>query len=182
MRKFKLAIAAWALTIVPFIAVDSVAAAGTCQAGFSGPDSNNLCTATVTYTCTVVNDNTVQIDNTNTQIAVSGNASSGGGAGSGASSGSATNSNGVTFTATVTNNDVCMVTATTPATPVAPGSSARSRDAVVKPLAKEETPPAVLAETSGDMTPQIIAVVLAIGVVGIASIRIAMTVLARKHS
>lgn len=194
MRKFKLVMAALGLACMPFMAGNSVAAASTCQEGYTGPDSNNLCTSIVTYTCTVINDNTVQVDNANTQISVSGNAGSEGGTGGGgAVSGSATNANGVTFNATVTNNDVCTVTATTPAiaSPSAPvangggrggGASMSSPESVVKPLVKEEMPPAVLADTSGDITPRIVAGIVAIGTIGVIAIRLLMNALTRKHS
>jgi hypothetical protein len=125
MKKLSKILAIVAILLAPFAASTGVGAASTCQIGYTGPDSNNLCTSVTTYECTVNNNTNIATVTNNGQDAISGgvlvsnNTQSGTG-----STGSATNTNGVTFNVTVTNttgenqNQVCAVVATVPATPV----------------------------------------------------------------
>jgi hypothetical protein len=154
MKKIKQTIVTLAAVLAPIAMAPLASAAGTCANGYTGPDSNNLCTSTTTYKCTVENENTVKIDNDNTQVTVSGGATSGGNtSGGGAQTGSATNANGVTFNVTVTNGEgaTCTATATVPATPTpeVPVTPTPGRGAVAV-AAPSVVKPKVLANTSGD--------------------------------
>lgn len=154
-----------AVVLAPFAAAP-IASAATCENGYTGPDSNNICTTTVVYKCTVINETTASIVNDNTQVALSGNASSGDNtSGGGAQTGTATNTNGVTFNVTVTNSTpeekLCSVQASMPATPtpVTPATSvpvaAAGRGAIAAaPVTapKATVAPRSLAQTSGDET------------------------------
>lgn len=114
MKKVMQMVAVVAMTLTPLALGGTALAVSTCQVGYTGPNSNNLCVSTTKYACNAVNNTTVNVQNGNVQVAVSGDASGGS-----ASTGSATNSNGVTFTATVENR-VCTVVATVPATVTPP--------------------------------------------------------------
>lgn len=123
MKKLSLLGAALAVLLAPLVfGATSYAAGGTCAIGFTGPDSQNVCTATTTFKCNVENNNVLVFDNNNNQVATTGSASSSdNGDGGSATTGSATNANGVTFTTTVKNDaaKTCSVIATTaPITPV----------------------------------------------------------------
>lgn len=172
MKKLQQTLVSLATVLGSLAIVPAAGAAGTCENGFTGPDSNNMCTSTTKFTCTQINNNTVQINNDNTQVAVSGDANvSGNTSAGGALTGSASNSNGVMFNVTVKNPATCAVTASvpatpatpttpvTPATPVTPGRGSVSggvgalgavggAGAVVTPT--NTTRPSVLANTSGD--------------------------------
>lgn len=105
------------------------ASQATCEIGYTGPDSNNMCTSTTEYTCEVTNENTVTISSSNNQdgasgqVSVTGNTSGGNGV-----SGTVTNENGTVYNVTITNSNpdtqewgVCTATVTVPATnPPAP--------------------------------------------------------------
>src|SRR5690606_8569650 len=110
--------------IAPLAASMPAAAAPVCEVGYTGPDSQNMCTSEVVYQCSVTNNNDVTIVNTNTQEATSGQvANSGNQSGGNATSGTVTNSNGTTFNVTITNGtDTCVAKAVVPATetPAAP--------------------------------------------------------------
>lgn len=167
-----------------------VGAAATCQNGFTGPDSNNLCTSTTTYQCTQTNGNTVTIANDGTQVAVSGNASTGGnGSGGGAQSGSATNTNGVTYNVAVTNQGVCTATATVPAsvpvTPVAPtkkNTPVKEKVATPKVAAPKIDTPPVLAHTSGNSMHEYVAGAIALLVVTAGVARVATLLYSYRKS
>ncbi len=141
-----------ALVVAPLLAGAPVAAQATCGVGFTGPDSNNMCTSTTTYQCTVNNTNTVTITNDTNQVVASGTVTtSGDTSGGSTTSGSVTNSSGTTFSVTINNaiNDgdplsTCVATVVTPATeppttPVTPS---------------EQVKPAALPFTSSDNTLQ----------------------------
>jgi hypothetical protein len=156
MKKLKQTLVSFATIVGSLAIVPMASAASTCQNGYTGPDSNNLCTSTTTYMCTVDNNNVATINNENQQVSLSGNASSGGNTtGGGAMSGSATNTNGTTFNVSVTNQGVCTATATvpatttpeTPSTPVTPGRGSIAQP-VVTPTNK--VTPKNLANTSGN--------------------------------
>ena len=132
-------------------------AASTCPNGYTGPNSENICTSVTTYQCEQINDNTVTINQDNTQVAVSGDtASEGNGGAGGAQTGSATNSNGVTYNVSVTNQGVCTAIATTKATPTPEVKTPATpgKGAVAAP--KNVTKPAALATTSGSPVVNII--------------------------
>lgn len=163
MKKLQQTLVSLAAVMGSLAIVPTVSAAGTCQNGYTGPDSSNLCTSTTTYTCHVNNDNKAVIDNTNTQISLSGDGTtSGNTTGGNTQTGSATNSNGVTFNVSVKNGDICTTTATvpatpeTPSTPITPGKGAvggvgalsGGAGQVVTPT--NVAAPSVLANTSGD--------------------------------
>lgn len=149
MKKLSQILAITAIVLAPFATSNLAFATATCQEGYTGPDSNNLCISIKEYECTVNNTNTIAIVTENDQTAGSGTSVNINNTQSGSSStGSATNSNGVTFNVTVDNgNDgkgICTVAATIPATP----EPKKEVEVVVVP--KKETP-AVLATTSGDI-------------------------------
>lgn len=139
-----------ALVVAPLLAGAPVAAQATCGVGFTGPDSNNMCTSTTTYQCAVNNTNSVTITNDTNQVVASGTVTtSGNTTGGSTTSGSVTNSSGTTFSVTINNALVdgeplatCAATVVTPATepPATP----------VKPA--EQTQPQVLPFTGADTT------------------------------
>ena len=163
-----------ALIVLPFAASATASAASTCQVGYTGPDSNNLCTSTTTYACTAINDNTVVIEGANVQVALTGDATGGS-----SSTGSATNSNGTTFTVAVTNND-CSVVATIPAvvTPTA------TPPEVVTPqvAAPQQVKAAALPDTSS-RSPFVAAGIVAVSIgAGALVVRSAFSLYARMKS
>jgi len=166
-------------SMVPLIFSGSAFAASTCRVGYTGPDSNNMCTSVTTYACTVVNDTTVDIDNQNTQVTVAGNASAGGNGATGTvSTGSATNSNGTTFNVTVTNQGVtktCSVVATVPATttPTAPAQTVTPP----QPVAAKTLP-----NTSNNETLPILGGVVALLGIGAIAARLATVAYSRLKS
>lgn len=120
----------------------------TCDIGFTGPDSKNICTSTTEFTCKVINNNNIEFYNGNDQVAVSGDTTVGGNTtGGGATSGTATNANGTSFNWTVTNGSgeetgqICSTVVTKPAnvTPETPGMGAVTPQAV-QPAATPVTP------------------------------------------
>lgn len=175
MKKIARIVAAAAIAFVPFVLGGSAFASGTCQIGYTGPNSNNECTLTSTFTCTVKNDNDFDIKNENGQVVGSGTASvTNNTSGGSATTGSATNSNGTSINVSINNGDsgkLCSIVTTVPATPtpvtpttpttpstpqtvtpsVTPGKGAIS-PAIVKQTvaAPQKAAPAVLPNTSGD--------------------------------
>ncbi len=144
--------------LVPALTATPSYAAVTCDVGYTGPDSQNMCTSTETYQCTVTNTNTVEITNTNSQVVASGSVTvSGNGSGGSSASGSVTNTNGTTFSVTITNANpeeeepgVCTATVRVPA---------KETPEVVQPTRPVETTTGggagavrVLPVTSGDPT------------------------------
>ena len=165
-----------AFFVAPFVVAPSTASAATCQNGYTGPDSNNLCTSTVKYECSVNTDNTVTIINGNAQVTLSGGSS-----GPGAQTGSATNDNGVTFNVSVTNGEArtCVAIATVPATPDAPVTAAPVTPKVVPSTTVK---PKVLAPTSGDsVLPYILGAIVTLVVV-VAGSRAATALYSRAKS
>ena len=131
MTRLSQILAVGVITLAPLVASSAALAAGTCGIGFTGPDSNNLCTTTTNFTCRVSNNNNLTFLGTNNQVVASGTAASTGNTTAGsAATGSVTNSNGATFNATITNGPsglstgVCSVVATVPATPANGGKGA----------------------------------------------------------
>lgn len=157
MKKLGGIIVAAAIALVPVATSSSVFAAGSCQIGYTGPNSNNECTLTSTYTCSIKNDTDFDIKNENGQVVGSGTATSSGNTGAGsATSGSATNSNGTSINVAINNGSsgkLCAVVSTVPATPeeVTPGGGQGSlTPPVVKQAveAPQKAMPAVLPNTS----------------------------------
>ena len=169
------------IAFVPMVVGTSAYAQATCQIGYTGPDSNNMCTSTTTYDCTVTNTNEVTIVNTNTQEAVSGTVTtSGNTTGGNSTSGTVSNSNGTVFNVTITNPTVdtdpqtCVATLTVPATnpptPVQPPA---------QPQPSGGGGAAELPNTSGDDSGTIFATVLAI--LGVGALGTAVAALAYRR-
>lgn len=176
-RTYQLLAAAIVAILVPLAASVPASAASTCDVGFTGPDSQNLCTSVETFECTVRNENIITINNTNTQTGVSGQALSNGNTTSGgATSGTVTNTNGTTFAVTIVNNTeegseepaICTAAVIVPAT-VTPET--------VTPVTPAT--PKALPVTSGDPTLAIIAAIT--GVVGIAALVSVIVVALRRR-
>jgi len=167
-RIYQLLAAAIVTLLVPLVASTSASAAFTCDIGYTGPDSQNLCTSVETYQCTVTNTNTVQISNTNNQVVASGQVStSGNTTGGNATSGTVTNTSGATFNVTITNANpdaqqpgVCSANVTVPAneTPVTGGGGSGGE---VLPASTAQ--PAALPVTSGDWTLLLTGILAGIG-------------------
>lgn len=157
---------------------------GTCQIGYTGPDSKNMCTLTSSYTCTVDNDNNFDVSNGNKQDAASGSIKSTDNTTTGSvGTGSATNSNGTTINVSV-KNSTCSVVSTVPATPptttppttVTPSGGKGSTVAPVSAPAAATAPTggkgsiAVLPDTSSDsLLPKVVSAVAVAGIAAGAS-------------
>ncbi|MCX6728229.1 MAG: hypothetical protein NTV39_00450 [Candidatus Saccharibacteria bacterium] len=153
MRRISKILATVAIILAPWAVSGTAFAASTCQIGYTGPDSNNMCTSETKFACTVNNNTNIATVTENNQSAVSGtvnlvnNTTSGSG-----STGSATNSNGVTFNVTV-KNEACTVAAVTPATPTptpTPAPTTPTGGGAVAPVSKVAA--TTLPNTSGDVT------------------------------
>lgn len=147
-RVYQLVAAALVALFVPLAISGSASAASTCEIGFTGPDSQNMCTSIEKYSCDVTNDNKVTITNTNTQTGVSGAALNNTNTnGAGATTGTVSNTNGTTFSVVINNGategeaSVCTAAVIVPSTPV-------PETAVVTPTSTAR--PAALPVTSGD--------------------------------
>lgn len=162
MKRISRIVATLMIGLVPFVASSATYAAGTCQIGYTGPDSNNMCTSTTSFECKVTNNNNVTITNTNTQEATSGQVTtSGNTSGGNSTSGTVTNSNGSVFNVTITNGSednptTCVATQTVPATnppvtPVQPPTNGGGATAAAT----------TLPHTSGDSTGTILGMTLA---------------------
>lgn len=170
MKKLSQILAVAVIVLAPF-AASSVAGATTytCQIGYTGSESSNICTSTVEQVCTYVNSTTVTINNGNDQLAVSGNGLNVGDTTVGSStSGSATNSNGTTFNVTITKTGVesntCVAQVTVPATPVTPVVTPTT------PVVTTKAAPKVLPNTSSNtLTNYIVVLAATLGVGAIAS-------------
>lgn len=164
-RVYQMLAAVVVALLVPVMTATPSYAAVTCDVGYTGPDSQNMCTSTETYRCTVTNTNTVEITNTNSQVVASGAVNvSGNGSGGSATSGSVTNTNGTTFSVTITNTNpqspdtgVCTATVRVPA---------KETPEVVQPTRPVETTGAgvvrALPVTSGDPTLTILGIAAAV--------------------
>lgn len=176
MKKVMYAIAVAAVLLSPLTIGGSVSAAGTCQIGYTGPNSDNLCVSTTVYACNVVNNTMVEVGNDNLQVTVTGDASGGS-----ASTGSTTNNNGVTFTATVDNQD-CSVVATVPATVVAPPTRTVEQKAPAPVVAPQKVTAKVLPNT--DSASPLTTLGLVVGSLGAGAIlvRLAMSLYTNTKS
>lgn len=173
---------------IAFGGASAFATTGTCQIGYTGPDSNNQCTLTSTYTCTVKNNNDFDIKNSNDQLAGSGSVTSTGNTSTGSvSTGSATNSNGTTINVSVQNN-ACTVVKTVPATPptttpvtvtpsqggkgatIAPVPAPAAATTTTTPAAGGKGSIAVLPDTSSDsLLPKVVGAIALTGIAAGAS-------------
>lgn len=153
MKRLSRLFTAAVIALTPFAVGGTAFAAGTCQIGYTGPDSNNNCTLTSTYTCTVKNKTDFDIVNDSNQRVASGTASSTGNtSGGGATSGSASNSNGTNFNVSIDNsNDTCTVVKTVPATttPTTPTTPSKTTTEETTPVGGMGSfnPPAVTKQT-----------------------------------
>jgi len=169
--------------LVPMAIATPSYAAVTCDVGFTGPDSNNMCTSVERYQCTVTNTNTVEITNTNNQVVASGSvAVSGNGSGGSSTSGSVTNTNGTTFSVSITNSNpeaeepgVCTASVRVPATetpetvqPTKPTKTTASGAGVM-----------ALPVTSGDLTLTILGIAAIVAAI-IAGLAVAAVVAYRR--
>lgn len=122
-----------------------------CEIGFTGPDSNNMCISTQKYICSVSNINTVTITNDNNQQVASGKVVvSGNTTGGNTTSGTVTNTSGTVFSVTVTNPTpgsdqagTCTAKVVVPATvaptkPVQPTPGKGSAPAKVLPMTGDD--------------------------------------------
>lgn len=164
---FKAVAVTAAAFFIPMTVSMPVSAASTCGIGYTGPDSQNMCTSEVKYECSVKNNNDVTIVNTTTQESISGHVTNSGNQNGGNStSGTVTNSNGATFNVTIMNgSDVCVAKAVVPATetPEAPTTP-------VKPT-QNATPKALPVTSGNSQAPAVLA--LAGSIVGVAGITFA---------
>lgn len=177
MKKLSSLLATLGILLAPLAIGGTAAAESTCPIGYTGPNSQNLCESTTTYTCTVNNDNKIVFKNNNTQVAITGDAING-------TSGSATNSNGVTFTGTITNNNVCVATATVPAiTPVpvtpVPVTPAQATPAPTVTPERAVAQPAVLPNTASSSP--LVYVAALVGLLGIVAVVSRLAVMLYGH-
>lgn len=167
MKKLSFLLATLSLAVVSLAGAGVAHAEATCDIGFTGPDSKNICTSETKFTCEIENNNTIVFKNENGQTAATGNATvSGNGEGGNATSGSATNENGATFTGTITNDNICVAVVTKPANvvpeaPVTPGRGQVEAAPVaqVTPGRGQAVVPTVLPDTSG-VSPLIVTLVI----------------------
>lgn len=159
MKRLSQIVAIVAVTLfIPITASMPAAAVSTCEIGYTGPDSQNMCTSEVEYQCSVVSENNVTIVNTNTQESTSGQVTNSGNQNGGDStSGRVTNDNGATFNVTITNgNDVCVAKAVVPATEKPEPETPVTPTTPVKPTQK--VTPKALPVTSGSAAPEVVLV------------------------
>lgn len=160
-----LAVAIFAFT--PFIISSSALAKSVCEIGYTGPDSQNLCTSTAKYSCEVTNENKVNIRNDNNQVVASGTVgNSANNQGGNATSGSVTNENGTTFSVTITNpgvEEICVAEAVVPATeqPETPVTPVTPAPTPVQPTVTGAGQVALLPETSDTFSQNVLIVVAA---------------------
>ena len=182
MKRISRILTALVIGLIPLVVSSSTfAQAATCQIGYTGPDSNNMCTSTTTYKCEVTNNNNVTITNSNGQTAASGQVTTSGNGQSGSStSGTVTNTNGTVFNVTITNGSednpsTCVATQTVPATtpPTTPVTPPAASPATGKGAA------AALPHTSGDMSGTILAIIVM--VLGAGAVATTATALVYRH-
>lgn len=178
MKKIRQIVVVAVMVLTPFaIGGSAFAVDGTCQIGYTGPDSKNMCTLKSTYTCKVTNKNDFDVIDSNNQVAGSGSVSSTGNTSVGsATTGQVTNTNGTTFNVSVDNGTCSVLTtvpATPPTTPVTPGKGATippATTATVPAPAGGKGSVAVLPDTSADSTLAVVASVIAtLGLVALGS-------------
>lgn len=178
MKRMKRILLVAVVALMPLAVALPAAALGTCQVGYTGPDSNNQCISKTSYTCTVQEVNDVTIVNNNDQTSTSGTVTgSSNTQGGNVTSGQVTNSNGTVFNVSITNNDgtrTCVAVATVPATPVTP----------VTPVQPQTGNGAVAAlpHTSGDSFSPILATVLAVLGIGVVVTYLGATIYRRLKS
>ena len=139
MKRLSQLLATIAVTVlVPLVTSGAASAASTCDIGYTGPDSNNMCTSIEKYQCSVTNTNAVDIKNSTNQSVYSGSVTVGSNTtGGSATSGTATNNTGTTFSITI-NNGTAGTLGTCTAAVVVPASN----------TPETVTPPATTTTTS----------------------------------
>ncbi|MGV9001380.1 MAG: hypothetical protein ACOH18_00265 [Candidatus Saccharimonadaceae bacterium] len=173
MKRFYQLIAAVVVALLaPVLVSAPTLAASTCDVGFTGPDSQNMCTSVETYSCTVNNNNEVTITNSNNQTVASGMVSGGN-----STSGSVSNGNGTNFTVAITNasegeGGVCSATVIVPAVETPP-------TVVPSATTTPKTTVKALPVTGDDSTLMIAAIAAGIAV-GIAGISVAASLVYRR--
>lgn len=171
MKRIYQIVAVVVALLIPAAVGTPASAAVVCDVGYTGPDSQNLCTSTETYQCTVTNTNTVSITNANNQTVASGTVTvSGNGTGGNSASGSVTNTNGTTFSVTITNSDplgqapsVCTATVVVPGTQVPEPTTPTTPEPLRRVQPANSATPAVLPVTSGTSLTAAALLILAIG-------------------
>ncbi|HUC96452.1 MAG TPA: hypothetical protein VMR16_02175 [Candidatus Saccharimonadales bacterium] len=174
-----------AILLAPWAVSGTAFAASTCQVGYTGPDSNNQCVSTKTFTCNVDNNNNLATVTYNNQTAYSGiSLTQDNTQGGSSSSGSATDTNGVTYNVTVNNgessNQTCVVAATVPATPIA-ATATTPTGGVGAVTAPKTVAATALPNTSSNLTSEyLVTLASALGIGAIASYLVA-TVYSRRQ-
>jgi len=168
MKRLSQLLAAVAVTFLAPLSISGVAfAVSTCGVGFTGPDSQNMCTSVETYSCSVTDTNTVDITNSTEQSVFSGAVSASGNTSGGSStSGSVTNTDGTTFSVTIINatgenqtEGTCTAAVVVPAV---------ETPETVQPTSATATPVQTLPITSGDSPLIIVAIIAGVAVIGAA--------------
>lgn len=173
MKRLLQILAVAVIAVTTFATSSNALATGTCAIGYTGPDSNNICTSETAYSCTVSTDNKIASISDGTQVSLTGNAIIGDNTNAGsARTGSVTNSNNTTLNATVTNAGICSVVATVPGTvtPTVPATVTYTSTPAVTTTPVVAAPKGMgaassLPNTSGDQT-----IVYAAGLAGILGI------------
>lgn len=168
-RLYQLVAAVVVAFLVPVLASAPTYAASTCDIGFTGPDSKNMCTSVEKYSCEVQNENNVTIKNSNDQTVASGTVSvNDNNSGGSSASGSVSNSSGTNFSVTITNAGegeagICsasvVVTAVETPPTVVPGNGAATSPT---PTAVPQSAVKVLPATGDDSTLMITTVIAGI--------------------
>ncbi len=150
-RLMKLMVVA-AIAIAPLLAGGPAAAQqATCEVGFTGPNSDNMCVSEMKYACSVENDTDITVKDETGQEVATGTATSGGNTtGGSATTGTATNNNGTNFVVVIDNEtDVCTAsvvvppTTVTPETPEAPVPTGGGGQGAVEVLPETSSDPAL---------------------------------------
>ncbi len=178
MKKLSQILAVIAIVLAPFAMTNTAYAEATCEEGYTGPDSNNLCKSVTKYVCEVDNENNIAIVLDNEQTAISGDISledntTGGSAGTG----SAINDNNVTFNVTVSNEGVCEAVSVVPAKVTPEPEKEAPAPVTPTPVAPTQEKPTALPDTSSDATTgYLVAVAATLGFGAVVSYLISLAV------
>jgi len=170
-----------AFAVLPLLVGASASAQqATCAVGYTGPDSNNLCTMTYNCSVTETNTNTVTITDKTGQQAASGSVTvSGNGTAGNSTSGTVTNSNGTVFNVTITNSSpenetpaLCTATVTATATPppTTTPTPQSSGGGEVLGATSASVKPATLPDTSADISSIVVGSVLLVIALSVSSV------------
>ena len=180
MKKLLKVLAVAIFAVTPFVISSSASAQATCEIGYTGPDSQNLCRSVTEYACSVTNTNKVDIRNSNNQVVASGTVGNTGNTqGGNSTSGTVTNSNGTVFAVTITNpglEGTCVATAVVPATEPPTPTTPTTPTTPVQPTASGRV--TALPQTDGGYVKTVLvivagslAVIAALGIGGVALYR-----------